>query len=415
MKSLKDFIRAFFANEGQYVFLSLLITKICAFSGSLFMIRVLPEKEFGLLSIVASVFAVFSPFSGFGSAQSLIRFGSLSSSEDEKRELSAYLFKRGLFNQLILSMVFFSLSFLYTTHYYYIFFIFFFFTVRLVGIYFLSHIQAERRIYLKNKEFATVNNVVNISGLVMMIVFSIFWGLYGYLIANAIAPFLSLFWYKGSLWKIKIPSLKFTKKEIWSFALHASVTALLSDAFFSADILLLNFFKDESVVANYKVALLIPANITFLALSFMQSDYPVLAKNHRNKSFLRNYVINYYKIFIPISILILVFGYFFSSLILRMFFGIQYVDNSFTFLLLLGAFCGSMLLRNLYGNMLSAVGLMRKNTFYSVLSLLLLAGFSYFLVPGSGVIGMAISLAATLTIVGFLMMFSFLSYLRTLK
>lgn len=415
MKSLKDFIRAFFANKGQYVFLSLLITKICAFSGSLLMIRILPEKEFGILSIVASLFAIFAPFSGLGSYQSLIRFGSLSNSESEKKELSAYLFKKGFFYQLIISFVFFLISFLYVKYYYYIFYIFFFFAIRLIGVYFLSHVQAELRIHLKNKEYAMLNNIVNVSGLLMMIIFSIFWGLYGYLLANIIAPFLSLFWYKRSLWKTRSLLLRFTKKEIWSFAVHASLTALLSDAFFSVDILLLNFFKNESVVANYKVALLIPANITFLAISFMQSDYPLLAKNYRNKSFLINYLANYYKIFIPISFLVLVLGWFLSSTILQLLFGTQYMDNSFAFSLLLGAFCGSMLLRNLYGNMLSAVGLMKKNTFYSILSLILLAGFAYFLVPKSGAVGMAVSLAATLTIIGVLMMFSFFAYLRTLK
>lgn len=415
MKSLKDFISAFFANKGQHVFLSLLITKICAFSGSLFMIRILPEKDFGLLSIVASVFAIFAPFSGFGSPQSLIRFGSLSSSEEEKEQLSSYLFRKGFLYQVILSIIFFLLAFVYVSHYHHIFYIFFFFTVRLIGFYFLTHIQADRRMFLKNKEFAMVNNVVNISGLVMMIVFSMLWGLYGYLIANAISPFLSLFWFKKSSWKKVNFSLKFTKKEIWSFALHASITALLSDAFFSADILLLNYFKNESVVANYKVALLIPANITFLALSFMQSDYPLIAKNYRNSSFLTNYIINYYKIFIPISLVILISGSLLNSFIIKVFFGEQYIDNAFAFTLLLGVFCGSMLLRNLYGNMLSAVGLMKRNTFYSILSLILLAMFSYVWVPQYGVVGMAVSLGTALTLVGFLMMFSFFTYLRKLK
>lgn len=415
MKSLKDFIRAFFANKGQHVFLALLITKICAFSGSLFMIRLLPEKDFGLLSIVASVFAIFAPFSGFGSPQSLVRFGSLSNSDLEKKELSAYLFKKGFYYHLILSVIFFLLSFFYVAHYYYIFYIFLFFAVRLIGVYFLSYIQAERRIYHKNNEFAMVGNVVNISGLLMMIVFSYFWGLYGYLIANAISPFLSLFWLKKSSLKDHNLSLEFNKKEIWSFALHASVTALLSDAFFSADILLLNFFKDESVVANYKVVLLIPSNIPFIALSFMQSDYPILAKNYKNKSFLTNYIFNYYKLFIPVCLLIFISGYFLNHFIIRLFFGEQYTDNALTFSLLLGVFCGSMLLRNLYGNLLSAVGLMKRNTFFSILSLILLSLFSYFLVPPSGVTGMAVSLGITLTIVGILMMFSFYFYLRKLK
>ncbi|PKF72961.1 oligosaccharide flippase family protein [Chryseobacterium sp. PMSZPI] len=415
MKSLKDFIKAFLNNDGQHVFISLLVAKICAFSGSLFMIRILSEKEFGMMSIVASVFAIFAPFSGFGSPQSLIRFGSLCGSEEEKKELSAYLFRKGFFYQLALSIVFFLLSFLYVSHYYYIFYIFFFFTIRLMGFYFLSHIQSNSRIYLKNKEFATVNNVINISGLLMMIVFSFFWGLYGYLIAIAIAPFLSLFWYKESLWKIRISLKNFTSKEIWNFALHASATALLSDALFSADILLLSFFTNENAVANYKVALLIPSNIIFLALSFMQSDYPILAQNYRNKTFLTHYIINYYKIFVPISLVVLVVGYFLSKTILQLFFGAQYTHNSIIFSLLLAAFCGSMLLRNLYGNLLSAVGLMKMNTLYSALSLILLGLISYFLVPEGGVKGMAVSMTIVLTVSGLLMMLSFLSYLKNLK
>lgn len=415
MNSLKDFIKAFFANKGQYVFLSLLIAKICAFSGSVMMIRLLPEKEFGILSIVASVFAIFVPFSGFGSFQSLIRYGSLSPTENEKRDLSVYLFKKGSLYQLFLSTVFFLIAFFYISHYYYIFYIFLFFAVRLIGVYFLNHKQVELRIHMKNSEYAKLNNVVNVGGLAMMIVFSYFWGLYGYLLANLIAPFLSLFWYKEPLWKIAVPEIKFQKKEIWNFAFHASITALLSDAFFSADILLLNFFKDENAVANYKVVLLIPSNITFLALSFMQSDYPVLAKNSYSRSFLINYIINYYKIFIPVSILIFAFGSFFSTALIQLFFGVKYVDNSSAFCLLLGVFCASMLLRNLYGNMLSAVGLMKKNTLYSILSLLLLAGFSFFWVPEKGALGMAFSLGLTLTIIGFFMMFSFFIYLRRLK
>ena len=71
MESLRNFIDDFFKNNGQHVFISLLIAKICAFLGSLFIIRILPENDFGILSIVASVFAIFAPFSGFGSQQSL--------------------------------------------------------------------------------------------------------------------------------------------------------------------------------------------------------------------------------------------------------------------------------------------------------------------------------------------------------
>ncbi|ROI08030.1 hypothetical protein EGI11_10250 [Chryseobacterium sp. H3056] len=95
METLQLFISDFFKNKGQHVFLSLLVAKICAFAGSLFIIKLLPESEFGMISIVASVFAIFLPFSGFGSQQSLLRYGALQENDLDKKQLSAFLLKEG--------------------------------------------------------------------------------------------------------------------------------------------------------------------------------------------------------------------------------------------------------------------------------------------------------------------------------
>lgn len=85
MSGVADFLKNFFKNKGQFVFVSLLVAKICAFITSLLIIRLLPQSEFGVLSIVLSVFAVFLPFSGFGTQRSLLRYGSVSEDTDEKK------------------------------------------------------------------------------------------------------------------------------------------------------------------------------------------------------------------------------------------------------------------------------------------------------------------------------------------
>ena len=77
MGSLSDFLRNFLKNKGHFVFGSLLVAKICGFVGSLIIIRLLSENDFGLISIVASLSAVFLAFSGFGSQQILLRYGSI--------------------------------------------------------------------------------------------------------------------------------------------------------------------------------------------------------------------------------------------------------------------------------------------------------------------------------------------------
>lgn len=415
MKSLKEFFRNFFLNKGQHVFLSLLIAKICAFLGALFIIRILPTNEFGIISIVAAVFAVFVPFSGFGSQQILLRYGAISPELSDKKLLSRYLLIKGFGYQFLVSILFLVISIFYLTKYEDIFYVFLFFTFRLLGIYFLNHIQSEFRILGNNSCFAKITNVVNIFGVILLLILSYYFGLKGYLIAISIAPFLALFWYKKEHFKSITEEFSFSKKEIWSYGLHASGSALLSDALFSADILLLSFLTSETAVADYKAAILIPANITFLALTFMQSDFPILAKNYQNKVFLRNYILNYYRIFIPVVLLIFTFGFIFKREILHLFFSQNYADNSLLFIILLGAFCANMMTRNLYGNLLSAVGKMKINTVVSLFNLLLLIVFASVLVLEFGVLGMAISVAASMIIGGFLLMFSFYSYYKNLK
>ena len=415
MKSLQEFLRNFFNNKGQHVFLSLLIAKICAFLGSLFIIRILPESEFGMMSIVASVFAIFAPFSGFGSQQSLLRFGSLNNDITEKKSLAKYLFFKGFGYQVLLSVIFLLLSFFFLNKYDDIFLIFLFFTIRLIGFYFFNHIQSELRIFGNNREFARVNNVVNIFGVVLLLGLSYFFGLKGYLFAIAFTPFLSLIWFKKSNYISLTENFSFNKKEIWNYGIHASGTALLSDMLFSADVLLLSFLMNETAVANYKVAILLPANITFLALTFMQSDFPILAKNYQNRNFLINYISNYYKIFIPISLVIFTIGFLLKMEILHFFFSAKYSDNSLAFIILLGAFCMNMLLRNLYGNLLSAVGKMKVNTLVSLLTLILLLISSTVFVSRFGVEGMAISLSLSMFFSGFALMFSFYFHLKSLK
>ena len=414
MKSLQEFLRNFFANKGQHVFLSLLIAKVSAFLGALFIIRLLPENEFGTLTIVASVFAIFAPFSGFGSQQSLLRFGSLGEGESEKKALAKYLFFKGFGYQILLSIIFLVVSFFYINRYEDIFYIFLFFTVRLIGSYFFNHIQSEFRIFGNNRQFARVNNVVNVFGLILLLTLTYFFGLKGYLFAIAATPFLALIWFKKENFQA-VGDFKFTKKELWNYGLHASGTALLSDTLFSADVLLLSFLMNENAVANYKVAILIPANITFLALTFMQTDFPILAKNFENKHFLRSYVENYYKIFIPVSVGIFFVGFLFKTEILHLFFSSKYADNSWVFIILLAGFCINMLLRNLYGNLLSAVGKMKINTVVSLLTLILLVLLSFLLVSKFEVLGMALSLSLSMLMNGLALMFSFHLYLKNLN
>ena len=414
MGNLSDFLRNFLKNKGHFVFGSLLVAKICGFVGSLIIIRLLSENDFGLISIVASLSAVFLAFSGFGSQQILLRYGSIAKNSKEKKALSAYLLKQGFYYQMALSFIFLLCSFFYLDRFEKIIFLFIAFALRLFGVFFYNHIQSQLRITGKNREFARLNNVVNISGLILILILTYFFGITGYLIAMMLMPFFSLFWFKSVNFSEKI-ELKLCKKEIWKYGLFTAGTAVLSDTLFSLDIILMGFLMNESAVANYKTAILIPANLTFIAMTFMQSDFPELAKNYNNKSFLKYYISNYYKIFIPLCIGIFFAMFLLDDFIVKLFFGEKYQGIETSFLILTGAFLLNMLMRNLYGNLLSAVGKMEYNTIISAFALVVLVALSIFLVPKFGIEGMAISQSVTLFITGLLLMGGFLSYYRKLS
>lgn len=413
MKSLEDFLRNFFSNSGHHVFFSFLIAKISGFLGSLLIIRLLPENEFGVLSIVLSVLTIFAPFTGFGSSQSLMRFGSISNDREDKLKISSYFFFKGILFELILIILFLCASVFYFHKYEDIFIIFIGCAVRLGGFYFLNHIQVFYRISGSNKTFARINNVVNIGGLVLVLVLTYIFKFYGYLVAISITPYLSLFWLKKDIYSHRVPGFD-NYKEMWKYGIFTALTSVASDALYSLDILLLGLMMNENAVANYRTAILIPSNIIFLATSFLQSDFPVLTKNFKDKKFLKSYVLNFNKFFIPICLGILLFFYLFKKYIIIFFFGESYADNTTLFMILSIGFTLGMLTRNLYGNLLPAVGKVEINTWLSTGSLIFLALIAYILVPVYGTIGMGIAMTATLLTSGLGFLFFFFSYLRKL-
>jgi O-antigen/teichoic acid export membrane protein len=74
----------------------------------------------------------------------------------------------------------------------------------------------------------------------------------------------------------------------------------------------------------------------------------------------------------------------------------------------------NMLFRNLFGNLLSAVGEMKKNTIISIFSLIVLAISAFILVPKFQILGMGVSVFLAMTFSGFLGTFFFWKYFKKL-
>lgn len=409
MEELKAFIRNFLHNDGQRVSVSVVIGKITAFLTSLLVIRLLSKTDFGDISIVLSWFTLFASFSGLGSPSILLRYGSIETEPERRKSLSAALFWDGFLPQVVISFFFLLISFFYLRANNSFFWIFLVFGIRLVGIFIMSHIQARQRVNLDNRAFSRSSNGINLGSFFLVMVGTYLFGITGYLSAMAVSPFLSLFWLMKSDFSFESIHLE-NYREMRAYGLLASFNSLLSEALFSLDIMLLGCFSSTSEVAGYRVAILIPSNLAFLSLMFIHTDFPRIAKYYQEKVFLINYIKNYYRIFIPVVFVLSFFGYILRDHIIILFFGEKYSAVSGLFVILLIAYSFNLLTRNLFGNLLAAVGNMKSNMIISAFTLFLLMLTATVLVPKLGVCGMAYSVLVTFFVSGLVYAVVFMNY-----
>ena len=415
MNNLIQFLKDFYNNKGLLVFSSILIEKIIGLVNVIFVVRLISESDYGLITLIASLFGVFVTLNGFGAIQGLLRFGALEKEEKNKEKLANYILKQGFKRHIFLIIAFVFVGLFYEFKYVNIWIVVAFFAIRMIGYYFYSFILNYYRIQNQNNKFAKISIFINCLGLLIAVGLTFGFGKYGYLLGLAITPWISLFFYKKSLLKsTNFKLINNDKKEFWTYSINSSVTYFFSELLFMIDVFLIGFLLNESAIANYKVAIILPMNLMFIPLIFMQTDYPKLVEQSKNKSYLLFYIRNYYKIFIPLSLLILLVGFLIKDNVLALVFGEEYQQNGWIFFTILVAVTFNMCFRNLYGNMLSAVGLANKNASVAIFSIILMFVLGTFFIHFYGVIGAALALSITFISMGFYSFLLFRNYLNQL-
>ncbi len=415
MSELVRFIREFIQNKGLIVFVSILISRLCMLAINIVAARMISQEDFGIIALVFSVFAVFAPLTGLGSYQGLLRYGVLENTREGRDNLSRYVLRKGLFNHLAIIVVYMVVCYAYTIRYGGIGMVILLFAVRLMGYYFQNFIESYCRINHDNKRFAMISIVTSIGGLLMVVVGTWSWGMIGYLWAMALMPWLAFVFYNRELHVSKGGRPSIDLKEFWRYSLHGGMTYFLSDILFSMDFMLIGFLMDQNAIAMYKTAIILPMNLAILPQIFMQTDYPKLALKYKDRAYLSFYIRNYYRIFIPLGIGILIMGFLLRNWIVPLIFGGQYAGHGVVFFIILAALVGNMWMRNLYGNLSSAIGKAHWNTYASMAALLIILVLGLWLIPVLGIEGAAIGMAAAFTCTGLLNMFLFHKYLRNLS
>jgi O-antigen/teichoic acid export membrane protein len=402
MKLIKDYILNFSNRSGLYVLLSTVISRAFSFLASWFALQLIPNRELGIILFAYNIIAFIIPFSGLGLHQSLIRYGSLLNSIEEKNALFVYVFKKGLLVAFCVTILViissFFISFKFENTGYYLAFL----SLVLIPVFLLEIIKIQFRLKHLNKGYSYIEITYNTILVISVVLLSYYFQEIGYVIALIIAPAITFFLFIRKLtinFSAKIDN-KITNFKFWKYGFYSGLTSMVSDFLFIIDILLVGYLMtDSEMVTVYKYVSIIPLSILFLPRAFIATDYVSFTEKIKDKAHIFKYIRSYMLFFTAISILLCSFFLLFSENILALF-DANYSQYSDSFIILGFGVCGILIFRGLFGNLLCSIGKIEVNYYIISVALIINIFSNYQLIPIYGIKGAAITSAILMWFTG---------------
>jgi O-antigen/teichoic acid export membrane protein len=402
MNLLKNYLVNFLNRSGSYVFTASVFARIFSFIASWIALKLISDNELGVVLFAYNIILFLIPISGFGLHQSLIRYGALLNSKEEKNSLFLYVFHKGVIASLVLIALIilssFFINFKFEATQLYVILLSFL----ILPSFIFEIIRAQFRLQHNNKSFAYTEFVHSIILLASVCILSYFFQEMGYAIALLITPLAT------SLLFIKKLNITFSKKtipyianfEFWKYGFFASLSNVLTQLLFVIDILLIGYILEDTImVTNYRYISLIPFSLLFLPIVFIATDFVAFTEKIYDKKYIVNYMKSYMSFFSLISCFLILFGYFFAKEILSIL-DANFIQFTDTFLILLVGIVGIYIFRGLYGNLLSSIGKAHINYYIAGIALIMNVISNYYLIPIYGIKGAAITTAVLMWLTG---------------
>jgi len=378
MNLLINYIKGFINRSGNYVALSTLISRILSFLGAWIALQIIDSKELGVILFAFSIIQFIIPLGGLGLHQSLIRYGALLKTTEEKNQLFSFVLKKGIIGSV--GLIFLTIiggyfiTFQFDETYYYLIIL----STAIITNFVFEVIKIQFRLNHQNKSFAKSEIAFSIIQVVLIFTLSyLFQGL-GYVISLIIAPLIVSLFFITRFSFPKKTSLKIMNFSFWRYGFFASLSNVVTQLLFIVDILLIGYFLNSpELVTTYRYVSIIPFSLLFLPRIFMTTDFVSFTENIYNKKYINNYIKSYMLLFSILSITILIISLVFSSEILKIF-QKGYEDFSTSFLILMIGVIGIYVTRGLFGNLLSSIGKAKLNYYIAISALALnIIGNSY--------------------------------------
>lgn len=390
---IKNFIGGFISRSGNAIFISTILSRILSFVGSVVVLRLLDNKELGVILFAFSIIQFIIPIAGFGLHQSLLRYGALLKSNKEKEKLFSYVLKNGVIGSLILIIIVilvgWFIPFQFKKTFYYLSLL----STAILTNFLFELVKTQFRLQHKNILFAKAEFFQSFLLVVLIFTLTVYLEGLGYVIALISAPLLSAMLLVK---KLKITfyfksDLTITNLDFWKYGFFGGLSNVVTQLLFIIDIILIGeLMSDPLLVTQYKYISIIPFSLLFLPRIFIAADFVTFTEKINQKEYIKKYIKSYMLFFSFLSIIIFSLSYVFSDSILLIF-GEQYVKYSDSFLILIFGVTGIFILRGLFGNLLSSIGKMSVNYYIVSAALIINIISNYYLISRYGIKGAAIT------------------------
>lgn len=413
-----SFISNFINRSGNYVFIATVISRLLSFLASWIALQLIPSKELGAVIYAFQIILFIIPIAGMGLNQGLLRYGAQLNLNDEKNELFVYTLKYGVLVSIILIGLLIVSSFLIdfkleNTRFYLILL-----TSAITAHFIFGLIKIQFRLYKNNKLFSYIEVTYNLLLVFFVTLLSYYFNEFGYAISLIITPVITCLFFLKKLnikWHEKV-NLKIINFSFWKYGFFASLSNVTTQLLFAIDILLIgSIINNLELVTAYKYISLIPFSLLFISQVVITTDFVNFTEKIYKEEYIMKYILNYLLLFVIISISSFIIIYTLGRYIL-MFFNKEYIQFESTLLTLTFGVTGILILRGIFGNLLSSIGKASTNFVITSIAILINIPLNYVLIPKYGILGAAITSAILMWFTGILsMLFFFYYYSKLIK
>lgn len=399
-------IKSFFSDITKkgvfHIFAGSFLTKFVSFFASIVVVRILSKTDYGILSYYENLYSYFYLLAGYGLGNAVLRYVIISDSLSEKKSILSYCKWNGTKFNIFLVLIGMGFSFIYKHPAEFNDYRFFLIIILLfLPFQYITNLYIfNERAFYDNKNYALISFLYSSILIGFKVVGASIWQLFGALIAPlfihvCFSICLDIFdkrrYFQNT---VEQPIDNDKKKEINKYAIQYMITNGLWALFsLNSTFILGRTIGDAELLADYKIATILPGVISIVSTSIGIFIAPYFTKREASKDY--NWVRSNWKKMMIFSLIlmgfIVAFLFFIAPIAIKLVFGEKY-SSSFPImrLLLIAAFFDAGI-RYPTANLLAAMNKIKYNMFVSFIGIVMQIILAILLSYKYSIIGIAIS------------------------